>query len=214
MTSNDDESLQSDTSGLTLRQLEEEEEKFRDSGSGKAEPKNQDGKYKIDIQLLPSRVNSSLIAARVSIMLSGSVDSSNGAITAFRCANVNCKKIIDPSFTNSSSFYCPHCKAAGPIEYVSEGANIASSVEGLAKYVHGLWLSANGDASLLMRRQKYLCMHALRQAFLDKNYALADRLRKLSREKPERVLYPLRNLIKDNLSGMDMQKRIEQFLRA
>ena len=201
-------------SGLTRGQLEEEGEKFRDAGSGKAEPKNLDGKYKIDIQLLPSKVHSTMVSARVSIMLSGALNSSNGSISAFRCSNPTCKKIIDPEFTNSSVFYCPHCKASGPVAYISEAAMLTQSVSGLAKYVHEIWLSANGDASILLRRQKNLCMHALRQAFLDKDYKLADRLRKLSREKPERVLYPLRNLVKDNLSGMDMRARIEQFLRA
>ena len=168
--------------------------------------------YKIELNVRPSKRAAHLTTGRIAVVRSGSGTSGEGDVSVFRCSR--CKKLIEPEMVGPVWFACPHCRLVEESEKVSEGSVFAFlSRRKLAELTMEFWLAAGRDADIYLKRYKYSIGEAT-EAFRQGDLKKYETLRRLCKEKPEKVLYPLKNLMRDNLSGVDMIRRFEQFLGA
>jgi hypothetical protein len=166
------------------------------------------GTYKIEIDMMPRGGKNPLIPGRIHILRSGSSVDGDNDEPVFACPK--CKKLVLPEHTMSGYFSCVHCGEAGDTEFLSEGSMANLSLEKWADLILTYWHKVGGDADLYLKRYK----RRMRDVSKDPNFDKALKGIMLAKSQKELVIYPLKNLMKDNLSGADMRKRVLAFLRA
>ena len=123
-----------------------------------------------------------------------------------------CKGLVDPEHTNGGIYACAKCGGQGPLESLSENKMINGSLDFYAKLFHRHWLQCGMDADLYLKKFKSEGRHA--KDVLKDDFAEGVKILKEHRQNRELVIYPLVNMLKDDIGGSDMLKRIETFLRA
>lgn len=169
------------------------------------------GKYKIEIGVMEEKRNEQGVPGAVYVMKSNSALDGDGDEPLFFCPRKECQELIDPDHSEYGVFVCAACGLKGANEILTERLMFRMPYQKLAGLVMRLWTKVGGDADLYLRRFKASIRPAADQGGdLGKIYRIQDDARKGR----ELVIYPLGNMIKDNLAGQDMQKRILVFLSA
>lgn len=173
----------------------------RDLGDGS-------GKYKIEIAVMEEKRNEYGVPGAIYVMKSNSALDGDGDEPLFFCPS--CKGLIDPDHSKYGVFACVSCGKKGANEILSERIMFRLPYPKLAALAHKLWLQVEGDADMYLRRFK----KSLRQSKEAERLGRRLNLQNRARSQRELVIYPLKNMIKDNLAGQDMQKQILVFLSA
>ena len=167
------------------------------------------GKYKIEIAVMEEKRNEQGVPGALYVMKSNSALDGDGDEPLFFCPR--CNDLIDPDHSEYGVFACAGCGAKGVNEILIERLMFRTHYPKLAGMVMKLWTKVGGDADLYLRRFKASIKPAAHQ---DGNLSKIIKVQDHARKGRELVIYPLKNMIKDNLAGQDMQKRVLVFLSA
>ena len=166
---------------------------------------------KVELNIMPRGGKSTQIVGRIAIMRSGSSTSGDMDEACFTCPR--CKQLILPEYVQADLFSCPSCKLTADSENISEASVFVLTTENLAQLVMRYWLATGGDADIYLKRYKH-SMQAAVTSLKEKDWRGYATKRRLAKEQKEVVIYPLKNLMRDNLSGADMGRRFLAFLKS
>lgn len=166
-------------------------------------------KYKVEIIVFPWKDGQ--MVGKIMRIMSGSDKHGGGDMPVFTCTK--CKTLIHPWNTAGGYFACPGCGYAADAMYTSDGALFKGDYKVAAKLIYQYWVECDQDAHIFLRRSK-VPIHKYVQAVQEKDYFRMEKYKRELQENKELCIYSLDRIMADNLSGADMLKRFETFMRA
>lgn len=167
--------------------------------------------YKIEVQFGPSRTPNGPNTAVIQIWESGSRFDGGGDDKMYWCKDVRqdktdgCWGPIPPGAMRSGVAYCPTCAAVIQTKYLTGERFVKLSTMALSSLVEVLFLALKSNADI------YCKYHPTDMRYIatrdSQGLEDARRLRGL-------FIYPLKNILRDTISGTSIHNRFRAFLSA
>jgi len=123
----------------------------------------------------------------------------------------SCEAFIPDVATGYGFLVCPKCKEVWKGEQVSGELGFRLSIQNWSFVLLRYFSKLEGNADVYLKYPKH-DIRAVARIEQDKQH-MGEKLEKARREL-SKVIYPLRNIIKDTTNGADLQSRFYAFLRA
>ncbi len=122
-----------------------------------------------------------------------------------------CNGLMGSSFQGYGHLVCPLCKRVWKGEQVHGDRIARLSIQNWAHLTYNYFIRLNHNADIYLKYLRY-DLHAAAAIELDKDHG-GEKLGQV-RIKRMKVIYPLKNLIKDTASGKDILSCLRSFLAA